>query len=120
MDIREINERIQQESAFVDLVTMELSKVIVGQKEVEKKLLLTGQIVPHEGHTVFEFNLDTHKITVAEFEPIDINYTGTKPNRRIIQKDKCMYASALNMKNAKKKFVHQLRLIMLTIHKNVG
>ena len=27
MDIKEINEKIQRESAFVDLLTMELSKV---------------------------------------------------------------------------------------------
>ena len=32
IDIRELNERIQRESAFVDLVQMELSKIIVGQK----------------------------------------------------------------------------------------
>ena len=40
MDIREINERIQQESAFVDLLTMELGKVIVGQKYMTERLLI--------------------------------------------------------------------------------
>lgn len=94
--------------------------VIVGQKEHEKKLILTGSIVPHEGHTVFEFNLDTHQVTKAEFEPQDINYTGTKPNRRVMQKEKCMYTSALNIKNAKNKFAKQLRLIMLTMHQHGG
>jgi MoxR-like ATPase len=39
-DIKELNERIQQESAFVDLLTMELGKVIVGQKYMVERLLI--------------------------------------------------------------------------------
>ena len=33
VDIKELNERIQRESAFVDLINMELGKVIIGQKK---------------------------------------------------------------------------------------
>src|SRR6185436_5419698 len=40
MDIKEINEKIQRESAFVDLLSMELSKVIVGQKHMVERLLI--------------------------------------------------------------------------------
>jgi MoxR-like ATPase len=40
VDIREINERIQQESAFVDLLTNEMDKVIVGQKHMVERLLI--------------------------------------------------------------------------------
>jgi MoxR-like ATPase len=32
LDIRAINEKIERESAFIDLLTMEMNKVIVGQK----------------------------------------------------------------------------------------
>jgi len=39
-DIKEINERIQRESAFVDLLTMEIDKVIVGQKHMVERLLI--------------------------------------------------------------------------------
>jgi MoxR-like ATPase len=39
-DIRELNEKIQKESAFVDLITMELNKVIVGQKYMVERLLI--------------------------------------------------------------------------------
>jgi MoxR-like ATPase len=39
-DIKEINERIQRESAFIDLLMMELSKVIVGQKYMVERLLI--------------------------------------------------------------------------------
>ena len=51
MDIREINERIQQESAFVDMLTMELGKVIVGQKYMTERLLI-GLLA--NGHILLE------------------------------------------------------------------
>jgi len=40
MDIKEINERIQRESAFVDLLNLEIGKVIVGQKYMLDRLLV--------------------------------------------------------------------------------
>ena len=40
IDIRELNERIQRESSFVDLITMEMNKVIVGQKHMVERLLI--------------------------------------------------------------------------------
>jgi len=39
-DIRELNERIQHESAFVDLLTAEMDKVIVGQKHMVERLMI--------------------------------------------------------------------------------
>jgi MoxR-like ATPase len=39
-DIRELNERIQRESSFVDILTMEMNKVIVGQKAMIERLLI--------------------------------------------------------------------------------
>ena len=51
MDIKEINERIQRESAFVDLLLMELSKVIVGQKYMTERLLI-GLLA--NGHVLLE------------------------------------------------------------------
>jgi MoxR-like ATPase len=37
-DIRALNEKIQLESQFVDLITMEMNKVIVGQKHLVESL----------------------------------------------------------------------------------
>jgi len=51
MDIKELNERIQQESRFVDLLTMEIKKVIVGQKEMVDRLLI-GLLA--NGHILLE------------------------------------------------------------------
>ncbi len=39
-DIKELNETIQRESAFVDMITMEMDKVIVGQKYMVERLLI--------------------------------------------------------------------------------
>ncbi|MCC6600896.1 MAG: MoxR family ATPase [Crocinitomicaceae bacterium] len=51
MDIREINEKIHRESSFVDMLTMELSKVIVGQKYMTERLLI-GML--SNGHVLLE------------------------------------------------------------------
>jgi len=40
IDIRAINEKIEKESAFVDLLTLEMNKVIVGQKHMIERLLI--------------------------------------------------------------------------------
>ncbi len=39
-DIKEFNEIIQRESSFVDLLTREMNKVIVGQKQMVERLLI--------------------------------------------------------------------------------
>lgn len=40
IDIKSINEKIEKESAFVDLLMMEMNKVIVGQKHMVERLLI--------------------------------------------------------------------------------
>ncbi len=40
VNIKELNDRIQRESAFVDLLTMEMGKVIIGQKSLVENLLI--------------------------------------------------------------------------------
>lgn len=50
-DIRELNERIHQESAFIDLLRIETSKAIVGQKYMIDRLLL-GLL--SQGHILLE------------------------------------------------------------------
>jgi len=36
-DIRQLNERIEKASAFVELLNLEMEKVIIGQKEMVEK-----------------------------------------------------------------------------------
>ena len=40
VDISAINEKIEKESAFIDLLTLEINKVIVGQKHMIERLLI--------------------------------------------------------------------------------
>ncbi|MGB0198453.1 MAG: AAA family ATPase [Flavobacteriaceae bacterium] len=51
VDIKALNEKIEKESAFVDLINMEMGKVIVGQRHMTERLLigLLGQ-----GHILLE------------------------------------------------------------------
>lgn len=51
VDIRLINEKIERESAFVDLLQLELNKVIVGQKHMLERLLI-GLL--GDGHILLE------------------------------------------------------------------
>ena len=40
VNIKELNDRIQQESSFVDMLSLEMGKVIVGQKHLVENLLI--------------------------------------------------------------------------------
>jgi MoxR-like ATPase len=40
VDVRAINEKIEKESAFIDILTLEMNKVIVGQKQMIESLLI--------------------------------------------------------------------------------
>ncbi len=40
LDISALNEKIERESAFIDILTMEMNKVIVGQKHMIERLLI--------------------------------------------------------------------------------
>ena len=51
VNIKELNDRIQRESAFVDILTMEMNKVIVGQKQLVENLLI-GLLA--NGHILLE------------------------------------------------------------------
>ncbi len=51
MDITALNEKIKQESAFIDLLMNEIGKVIVGQKAMEERLLI-GLL--SNGHVLLE------------------------------------------------------------------
>ncbi|MEG1718169.1 MAG: AAA family ATPase, partial [Bacteroidales bacterium] len=51
IDIKELNEKIQKESAFIDLLSMEMKKNIVGQKNMIERLLI-GLLT--NGHILLE------------------------------------------------------------------
>ena len=51
IDIKALNEKIQQNSAFLDLLNMEISKSIVGQKYMIERLMIA---LLSQGHILLE------------------------------------------------------------------
>jgi MoxR-like ATPase len=51
LDIRELNERIQKESSFIELIHLEMDKVLVGQKYMLERLLIS---LLSNGHILLE------------------------------------------------------------------
>ena len=51
VDIRELNEKIEKQSAFVDALVMGMDKVIIGQKHLVESLLI-GLL--SDGHILLE------------------------------------------------------------------
>ncbi len=51
VNIRELNDRIQRESGFVDMLSLEMGKVIVGQKHLVENLLIA---LLADGHILLE------------------------------------------------------------------
>jgi len=51
VDIRELNEKIEKESQFIDLIYLEMNKVIIGQKHMTESLLI-GLLA--NGHILLE------------------------------------------------------------------
>ena len=39
-DIKELNEKINKESAIIDIIMLEMNKVIVGQKNMTERLMI--------------------------------------------------------------------------------
>ena len=71
-------------------------------KKQEKKL---GVIKPHKGHTLFEIEVKTMSINLPEFETIEVDWTKDSSNKSKLKvKEGCVYISALNKRNALKKF----------------
>ena len=72
-----------------------------------------GTIKPHKGHTLFEVDLAESVIRKATIRKVDADFP-LKPgetivlNKAVVVKPGCVYVSALNMQNAKKKVIKQL------------
>jgi hypothetical protein len=82
---------------------------IVAQQEKQFEQVYQGSLKPHQGHTLFEINTKTGEIAKAQFETTDIQwedavYGKISKKRKCIVKPDYVYISALNVKNALKKY----------------
>lgn len=71
------------------------------KKQVEHELI--GNIIPHEGHIVWQINKETLEVSEAKYS--NATYVlGGENKKEIIVKDGFYYVSALNKSNALRKF----------------
>lgn len=80
------------------------------QQQVKFQKKLIGQLKPHPGHKAFEYNLETNCLTVADTKVSHLFGAWINPKvpgkkQEIQVKENCVYLTALNLKNAKKKLV---------------
>jgi len=86
---------------------VEINKHNKGVKtaEAKKQVKKLGVIKPYKGHSLFEIEIQTMNINLAEFETIEVNWAKNSSNKSQLKvKEGCVYISALNKKNALKKF----------------
>ena len=74
---------------------------------------MIGSLKPQKGHTCFQLNLSNGKITIAEFENIDADFIKAakgdfSKKKKLVIEPNCIYATALNLENVKKKFTKML------------
>ena len=82
-------------------------------KEAKKESKLIGQLRPHKGHTIYEFNYVSKALSEALFTKTDIEYNPNpkkqKKRKTIITNKDCIYFSALNLKSAERKIRKNFR-----------
>ncbi len=71
------------------------------KKQVEHELI--GKIIPHDGHKIWKINNDTNEVEEAKFSNATYHF-GEEIKKEIIIQQGFTYVSALNIKNALKKF----------------
>jgi len=88
---------------------------IVNQAEKKYELKKLGTITPQRGHTLFQINTQTGEITIAEFDKVDAVLPTRKNNadagtvKKVTIKTGCVYVSALNKRNAIKKYNKRIK-----------
>jgi len=81
---------------------------IVKQQQAEIQKVFDSKIIPHENHSLFEFDLNTNEIRLAKFDELPaIKYEDAlkgqiSAQKKITKNENCIYISALNKKNVLK------------------
>ena len=80
-------------------------------KPIKKELKLIGSIQPQKGHKCFEINIITNEISEAEFfeDYVSMFSSSYERKKKLRIKIDCIYITALNKKNALKKYREQLK-----------
>ena len=92
----------------LDSKNKQKDEIQIEKKQFEKKEIFVKRIIPHKNHSVFEYDLDSKELKLAEFENIPTIKWEDAVNknygiyRKILKSGNCIYFSALNFKNALK------------------
>ena len=93
----------------IDLIALPKHEV---QSKISKELKYIGSINHRPGHTLFEVNMNTCDIKKAEIQRKVMVGLDGKPvyQSKVMMNKDCYYLEALNVKNAKKKFLKKLKM----------
>jgi hypothetical protein len=75
-------------------------------KPIKKELKLIGTLRPQKGHKCFEINTITNEISEATFfeDYVSMFSSSYERKKKLKVKEDCVYITALNQKNALKKY----------------
>ena len=92
----------------IDIITLPKQEI---QAKINKELKYLGSIKHQPGHTLFEINLNTGQIKEATIKrEVAVGIDGKPVYKRKVQiSADCYYLEALNLKNAKKRFLRTLK-----------
>lgn len=71
------------------------------QKQIQHQFI--GDIIPYDGHKIWEINIETLEVKEAKFTNTTYQMFGEN-KKEIIAKEGFVYVAALNKKNALKKY----------------
>ena len=92
----------------IDIVALPRQEI---QAKINKELKYLGSLRHQPGHTLFEINLNTWQIKEATIKrDVYAGFDGKPIYKSKVQIEKdCYYLEALNVKNAKKKFLKMIK-----------
>lgn len=74
------------------------------ERPVRKEKKFLGSMKKHPGHKLYQLELSNGEITLAQFEQSEY-HIGGGTHHKLLFKDGFIYTTALNKKNAEKKFI---------------
>lgn len=84
---------------------------VTGEKKTQLNYL--GSVKMHKGHTCFELNLKTGEVKKADYKQETLDFQDAKrgfssSRKKLVVNQYCIYETALNIKNAERKFKQRL------------
>lgn len=81
---------------------------VANQKEVNKEIKLLGSLKMQRGQSLWKLNLKTKMIYQVKPEDATLTMKGGV-RKKVVLEDDCIYAVAINVKNAERKFIKMIQ-----------